>query len=261
MMSNEKGVAVLLVHERRMVSELYAEAFNRRPRFRVVAQVGKISEAVRVIQESTVDVALISSTLNDGAENGLDALPQIRAASPSVKLIVLLEESDSRFAMVAFRGGADGVISPAIDGFSRLCRCVEQVHAGQVWANSSQLHQVLAEFSRRASVQVVSNTGEALLTRREEEVVHLVEDGLTNRQIAVKLGLSEHTVRNNLFRIFDKLGVSTRVELALYTMRHSRLAPVKEHAVQIRDSRVGTCKKDPVTEIADLANVSSRLSA
>jgi len=260
-MSDEKGVAVLLVHERRMVSELYAEAFDRRPSFRVVAQVRKISEAIRVVQESTVDVALISSTLMDGADNGLDALPQIRAASPNVKLIVLLEESDSRFALVAFRGGADGVISPTIDGFSCLCRCIEQVNAGQVWANSAQLRQVLEEFSRRASVQVVSNTGETLLTRREEEIVHLVEDGLTNRQIAMRLGLSEHTVRNNLFRIFDKLGVSTRVELALYTMRHSRLAPAKEHAVQRRLSRVRTRKKDPVTEFEDLGNVSSRLSA
>jgi DNA-binding NarL/FixJ family response regulator len=261
MISQEKGVAVLLVHERRMVSELYAKAFNHRPRFRVVAQVRKISEAVRVVQESTVDVALISSTLKDGADDGLGALPQIRAASPNVKLIVLLEESDNRVAILAFRGGADGVISPAIDGFNCLCRCVEQVNAGQVWANSVQLHQVLEEFSRRASVQVVGNTGEALLTKREEEIVHLVEDGLTNRQIAVRLGLSEHTVRNNLFRIFDKLGVSTRVELALYTTRHSRLAPVKEHAVQRTDSRVSTRKKDTVTEIEDLANVSSRLSA
>ena len=261
MLSPETGVAVLLVHERRMVSELYAEAFNRRPSFRVVGQVGRIDEAVRVVQESTVDVALISSTLMDGAENGLDALPQIRAASPNVKLIVLLEESDSRVAIVAFRGGADGVISPAIEGFSCLCRCIEQVNAGQVWANSAQLHQVLEEFSRRSPVQVVSNTGQALLTRREAEVVHLVEDGLTNRQIAVKLGLSEHTVRNNLFRIFEKLGVSTRVELALYTMRHSRLAHVEEHAGQRRVSRVGARRKDPVVEIEDLANERSYLSA
>jgi DNA-binding NarL/FixJ family response regulator len=259
-MSNEKRIAVLLVHERTMVSELYAEAFDRRPGFHVVAQVRKISDAVRVVHESAVDVALISSTLMDGAENGLDALPQIRAACPSVKLIVLLEESDSRFALVAFRGGADGVISPAVDGFSCLCRCVEQVHAGQVWANSAQLHQVLVEFSRRASVQVVSNTGAALLTRREEEIVHLVEDGLTNRQIAVKLGLSEHTVRNNLFRIFDKLGVSTRVELALYTVRHSILAPAPEHGFKRRDSRVRTHKKDPSSEIAGMTKVSSRAS-
>jgi DNA-binding NarL/FixJ family response regulator len=260
-MSNEKGVAVLLVHERKMVSELYAEAFDRRPSFRVVGQVRNISQAIQVVQESTVDVALISSTLMEGTENGLDALPQIRAACPSVKLIVLLEENDSRFALVAFRGGADGVISPTIDGFSCLCRCVEQVHAGQVWANSAQLHQVLVEFSRRASVQVVSNTGAALLTRREEEIVHLVEDGLTNRQIAVRLGLSEHTVRNNLFRVFDKLGVSTRVELALYTVRHSILAPVKEHAFPRRDSRIRARKKGPVTEMDGLAKVSSRLSS
>jgi DNA-binding NarL/FixJ family response regulator len=178
-----------------------------------------------------------------------------------VKLIVLLEESDSRVAIVAFRGGADGVISPAVEGFSCLCRCIEQVNAGQVWANSAQLHQVLEEFSRRSPVQVVSNTGQALLTRREAEVVHLVEDGLTNRQIAVKLGLSEHTVRNNLFRIFEKLGVSTRVELALYTMRHSRLAHVEEHAGQSRVSRVGARRKDPVVEIEDLENERSYLSA
>ena len=67
MVSREKGVAVLLVHERRMVSELYAKAFKHRPNFSVVAQVGKISEAVRVVQESPVDVVLISSTLKDGA--------------------------------------------------------------------------------------------------------------------------------------------------------------------------------------------------
>jgi DNA-binding NarL/FixJ family response regulator len=261
MLSHESGVSVLLIHERRMVSELYAEAFNRRPNFRVVAQVGRISEAVRVVQESTVDVALISSTLMDGADNGLDALPQIRSASPSVKLIVLLEDNDSRVALVAFRGGADGVISPAIDGFSCLCRCIEQVNAGQVWANSAQLHQVLEEFSRRSPVQVVSNTGKALLTKREAEVVHLVEDGLTNRQIAAKLGLSEHTVRNNLFRIFEKLGVSTRVELALYTMRHSRLAHVDESAGQRKDSRVGSRRKDPVPASENLAEISSYLSA
>jgi DNA-binding NarL/FixJ family response regulator len=259
MMSNEKGIAVLLVHERRMVSELYAEALNRQPHFNVVAQVGNISEAVRVLQESKIDVALISSTLKDGTGVGLDALPQIRAASPGVKLVVFLEESDSRSAVLAFRGGAHGVINPAVDGFSCLCRCVEQVNAGQVWANSDQLHRVLEEFSRRASVQVVSNVGEALLTRREEEIVRLVEDGLTNRQIAMKLGLSEHTVRNNLFRIFDKLGVSTRVELALYTMRHSRLAPAKEHAVRKRGVRVQFRKKGPVIE--DVIKISSRSSA
>jgi DNA-binding NarL/FixJ family response regulator len=261
MMSRKKEVAVLLVHERKMVSELYAKAFNQSSRFRVVAQVGKISEAVRVVQESTVDVALISSTLKDGADDGLNALPQIKAASPNVKLIVLLEESESRVAILAFRGGACGVISPEIDGFNCLCRCVEQVNAGQVWANSAQLHQVLQEFSRSAPVQVVSSRGEALLTRREGEVVHLVEDGLTNRQIAVKLGLSEHTVRNNLFRIYEKLGVSTRVELALYTMRNSRLTHGEEHTVRARGSRVLTPRKDLVTEIEELAIVRKSRSA
>ena len=114
----------------------------------------------------------------------------------------------------AFCAGAKGVFSIANGGsFKNLCRCVQQVNAGQVWANSDQLHQVLTAFSRRAPVQVMNVSGDRLLTKREGDVVRLVEEGLTNRQVSKELGLSEHTVRNHLFRIFDKLGVSTRVNL------------------------------------------------
>jgi DNA-binding NarL/FixJ family response regulator len=67
---------------------------------------------------------------------------------------------------------------------------------------------------------VVSATGEILLTSREEQVVALVTDGLSNRNVANELGLSEHTVKKYLFRIFEKLGISSRVELVLYALHH-----------------------------------------
>jgi len=104
----------------------------------------------------------------------------------------------------------------AQSSFKLLRRCVEQVHAGQIWANSSELAEVVEALSRLAPVRVVNADGMRLLTKREEEVVHLVAEGLQNREIATKLKLSEHTVKNYLFHIFDKLGVSSRVELVLY---------------------------------------------
>jgi DNA-binding NarL/FixJ family response regulator len=69
-------------------------------------------------------------------------------------------------------------------------------------------------------LQVLAASGEKLLTSREEQVVALVSDGLSNRNVATELGISEHTVKKYLFRIFDKLGISNRVELVLYAVHH-----------------------------------------
>jgi DNA-binding NarL/FixJ family response regulator len=78
-----------------------------------------------------------------------------------------------------------------------------------------------------SGLRVVSACGEKLLTSREEQVVALVADGLSNRHVASELGLSEHTVKKYLFRIFDKLGISNRVELALYAMNNGTPQPAE----------------------------------
>jgi DNA-binding NarL/FixJ family response regulator len=94
------------------------------------------------------------------------------------------------------------------------------VHRGEVWANNVQLHYLLEAIAEVPSLPVVNSNGKNLLTAREEQVVALVADGLSNRNVAVELRLSENTVKKYLFRIFDKLGVSSRVELVLYAMNH-----------------------------------------
>jgi DNA-binding NarL/FixJ family response regulator len=177
---------------------------------------------LRVVRTTNVHIILITVSLADDPLGGLTAIQQIRELHPETKCVTLFEASEAHLVVTAFRAGAKGVFFPGCDGFARLCRCVEKVHAGQIWANSAQLQELLDSVLQRTPLRLVSATGVQLLTKREEEVVQLVEEGLTNRQIAAELGLSEHTVRNNLFRIFDKLGVSTRVELALYTANSSR---------------------------------------
>ena len=106
--------------------------------------------------------------------------------------------------------------------FKSLCRCVDQVHAGQIWASSSELSEVMEAFAQLAPMRVVNADGMRLLTKREEDVVRLLAEGMQNRDIAKELKLSEHTVKNYLFHIFDKLGVSSRVELVLYAVSSTK---------------------------------------
>ncbi len=115
---------------------------------------------------------------------------------------------------------ARGLFCFSVSPFRALCKCIQVVHRGQIWATAQQIDYLIDLVSQVPSLRVVNADGEALVTPREEQVVALVAEGLSNREIAHELALSEHTVKKYLFRIFDKLGISTRVELVLYAVHH-----------------------------------------
>jgi DNA-binding NarL/FixJ family response regulator len=94
------------------------------------------------------------------------------------------------------------------------------VHQGQIWASNEDLEHLIGALSKTKSLHLTNPDGMPLLTRREEEVVHLAADGLKNREIAERLKVKEHSIRNYIYRIFEKLGVSNRVELILYVFSH-----------------------------------------
>lgn len=191
-------------------------ALNRHEHIHVVASATTGQEVLHAMQSVDVDVALISATLADGPLSGVGVLRQIYEDSPKVKSVLLFYNPERNLVVDAFRAGAKGVFCLSQSSFKALCRCVEQVHAGQIWGNCAELSEVIEAFSQLAPMRVVNADGMRLLTKREEEVVRLVAEGLQNRDIAKELKLSEHTIRNYLFHIFDKLGVSSRVELVLY---------------------------------------------
>ena len=141
----------------------------------------------------------------------------LRVSAPTTRPIVLLDCSDSEQVIDAFSAGAKGVVCQT-DPFQVLCKCIRSVKAGQIWANSRELQWIVKTLGDREPVCVVSAKGIPLLTCREEQVVSKVVEGLPNHEIAVKLGVSPHTVKNHLFRIYNKLGISTRAELMLYAL-------------------------------------------
>ncbi len=134
--------------------------------------------------------------------------------------ILLSESFDREVVIYAFRSGARGLFCFTESSFRSLCRCIQVVHRGEVWANAEQIDYLVELVSQVPSLRVVNACGTSLLTPREVQVVALVAEGLSNREVALELGLSEHTIKKYLFRIFDKLGISTRVELVLYAVAH-----------------------------------------
>jgi len=219
--SDQRMISVMFASSRAMVRELYVQAFKGSLDIRVIGCASSGVEIPSALNANPIDIALITAGLLDGPYSGILAVQSLRASHPHVKPVILLEQAEVQLVTVAFRAGAKGVFFPEQDGFEMLCRCVRKVQDGQVWASSTHLHELLEVVARPVAGRIVSSSGVRLLTNREEDILRLVEDGLTNRQIAQELNLSEHTVRNNLFRIFDKLGVSTRVELALYSVNRA----------------------------------------
>jgi DNA-binding NarL/FixJ family response regulator len=152
-------------------------------------------------------------------------LRQVRNRYPSARPVMLLDDSSREFIAELFRAGAKGVFSRSEYDAQLLCRCIRCVSSGQIWANSEQLGFVLDVFAETASLNVFNASGEKMLTRREKDVVRLVAEGFGNREIAQQLGLSVHTIKNYLFNVFEKLGISSRSELVMYVLSNSDNAP------------------------------------
>jgi DNA-binding NarL/FixJ family response regulator len=129
----------------------------------------------------------------------------------------LLDEPTPERVVEAFRVGARGIFNRR-DSLPQLLRCLQAVHSGQIWAGSKELGYVLDVLTSQSPLRVVNAKGEHLLSEREQQVVAMIVEGMTNKEISRQLGISEHTVKNHIFRIFDKLGISSRVELLLYVL-------------------------------------------
>ncbi len=218
------GISVLIAIPQFITCELLVGALRRFGKFEVFENATTAQEVVKAVRSMRVDVALISADLADGPMSGFGALRQIHEAFPEVKCVILHDGNQSNVAVDAFRAGAKGVFCLSQSNFKALCRCVQQVHAGHIWANSKELSEVIDAFYQLAPMRVVNANGMRLLTKREEDVVRLLAEGLQNREIANELKLSEHTIKNYVFHIFEKLGVSSRVELVLYAISSTKRA-------------------------------------
>ncbi|HLC44824.1 MAG: hypothetical protein A2722_01205 [Candidatus Doudnabacteria bacterium RIFCSPHIGHO2_01_FULL_50_11] len=196
------------------------QGFLSRPKYkiRLVGCAVTSGQALEVIQQQQPHVALISCVLQEGPLGGMQLLSHLHSKYPKLRTILLMDDADRTLVVEGFRNGARGVYFRT-DPLDLLWKAIRGVHEGQIWASSRELQFLLEELGRVRPLKISDPRGCERLTGREKEVVGLVAEGYTNREISKELGLSEHTVKNYMFRVFDKLGFSTRTELAVYATR------------------------------------------
>jgi len=224
-----------------MSTQLLVEALAREPQFQMIESPSNAAAILNLTKSEKPEVVVVSVKLGENHAGGFELVREIRSQSPSTRVIVLLDLSERTAIIEAFRAGAQGVFCRT-EPFRLLAKCIQCVNAGQVWASSSELQFLLEALTQPALVNFKSN-GESLLSARETDVVRCVAEGLTNREVAQRLTLTEHTVKNYLFRIFDKLGVSSRVEVVLYALGNGGASRVSAHLPARRPQPVSVPRK------------------
>ena len=204
-----------------MGSQLLAESLGRDPRFEILA----VAAAADIfpIAAREPDVSLISMEFDAGAKKGLQVARALNAVHPGIHIVILLEESTRESIIASFRCGATGVFCRT-EPISELHNCIERVNRGEIWAGRDQAQYLLEALRNVPSCDGMEDGKLRLLSKRELEVAEHAAQGQSNKQIADELKLSEHTVKNYLFRIFEKLGVSSRFEL-LFLLFNERNSP------------------------------------
>lgn len=230
-------IRVLAADSTRMNSQLLAAALERDKRFQVLEPVSDAGEIVAAVVKQKPAVVVISAELDEDKRKGFEVARELHSLCPEARVVMLIDASERGQIVEAFRAGARGVFCRS-EALKALAKCIYCVSQGQVWASSKELRYLLDALGEALPLRVIDPRVGTLLSKREQEVVRCVAEGLSNREIAQRLSLTEHTVKNYLFRIFDKLGVSKRVEVVLYAYSLGNAGEVTAPAASVIEKKI-----------------------
>jgi len=182
---------------------------------RVVAQADSLENLRSALERHSSDVVLIEGGLLTGAPN---AIPELLRVSPDVKLIVQAVASDEAQTVDLYRRGVRGIISRSISP-DLLVRCVRRIATGETWIDNQAVNWVIEAYRAQAAALVSPRT-QPRLSPKETAIITCITQGKRNKEIAFQLGTTEQVIKNYLRKIYDKLGVSDRLELALYCLHN-----------------------------------------
>jgi two-component system nitrate/nitrite response regulator NarL len=182
---------------------------------KIVGEASSGNECIRMLTKLKPDILLLDIRMPD--KDGLAVLEEINFDSLTTRVIVLTAAEDDRDAVRAMRLGARGVVLKQ-SASDLLVKSIRRVQEGQIWLDNRVTAEVMRAFAKSSEGE--PRRDKSLLSDREKQVVQLVAQGHSNKEIGQRLFISPQTVKNHLHNVFDKLGVSDRVELALYALHH-----------------------------------------
>src|SRR5579863_7212449 len=182
---------------------------------RVVAQADTIENLYAAIERYPTDIVLLEGNMLAGRPN---AIPDLLRLSPDVKLIVQAVATDENHTVELYRRGVRGIVSRSISP-DLLVRCVRRIAAGETWIDNQSVNWVIEAYRAQAAALVTPRT-QPRLSPKEMQIITCITQGKRNKEIAFQLGTTEQVIKNYLRKIYDKLGVSDRLELALYCLHN-----------------------------------------
>ncbi|HYZ92493.1 MAG TPA: response regulator transcription factor [Actinomycetota bacterium] len=212
---HDEIIRVLVADDHALFRQALRAVLAEEPDLELVGEAGDGTEAVTLAAELAPDVVLMDVRMPKLA--GIDAARQIATELPAAKIVMLTVSDDEADLFEAIKAGASGYLLKEVDP-SEIAQAVRQIHAGHSLLSPVVASKLVSEFaaiSKRAEEKATRPN----ITGRELEVLQFAADGLTNRQIGRRLGISENTVKNHIRNILEKLHLHSRMEAVLYAVR------------------------------------------
>jgi DNA-binding NarL/FixJ family response regulator len=182
---------------------------------RVVGQAETLAQTQSAIARFSADVLIFEAALTP---NPVEAVADLLRKNPSLRIVVVTPGADEDLTLELFRRGAHGIVSREVEP-ELLVDCLRKVVAGQTWLDSQGVHWVMEAY-RNQNNRPTGSRPKVQLTPKEMLIVSCVTQGMKNKEIALRVGTTEQVVKNYLRKVYDKLGVADRLELALYCLNH-----------------------------------------
>jgi DNA-binding NarL/FixJ family response regulator len=213
-----KSVRVMVVDDYQLVRDGLRSMIDRNADLVVVGEAATVVEAIRVADACAPDVVVMDVRLGDGT--GIEATREIRSRHPRIRVLMLTSFADDEALYASVMAGASGFVLKQIK-LDTLLEAIRAVASGTTLVSPEE---VSAVFTRIANGQhIYPDSRLSSLTPQEDRVLGLIATGLTNREIALQLGLAEKTVKNYISNVLGKLAVARRAQAAAYLARHSSL--------------------------------------
>ncbi|MGA7380022.1 MAG: response regulator transcription factor [Terriglobales bacterium] len=182
---------------------------------RVVGQAETLSQTFSAAKKFSADLMLFEAAL---APNPQEAVSDLLRQNPALRLVVVTQEPNEDLTLELLRRGACGIVSREVEP-ELLVECLRKVSKGEAWLDSRGIQWVLEAY-RNQGTRAGSPKTKVQLTPKETLIVSCVTQGMKNKEIAVRVGTTEQVVKNYLRKVYDKLGVADRLELALYCLNN-----------------------------------------
>src|SRR5437762_3951136 len=184
---------------------------------RVVGQAETLGQALSAVKKFAGDVLILEAAL---AGNAVEAISEFLRQAPGLRVVVVTQEPNEELTLELFRRGVHGIVSREVEP-ELLVDCLRKVSQGEPWLDSKGIRWVLEAYRTQAT-RPSSSRPKVQLTPKESLIVSCVTQGMKNKEIAQRVGTTEQVVKNYLRKVYDKLGVADRLELALFCL-HNRV--------------------------------------